>query len=69
MLVLAMEFSRCAQRGYRTISIKEQTDGVGGFTRASGLPTRWGWQASRRRVESPRAAQRTGTVDHSLKTE
>ena len=70
MLVLAMEFSRGAQRGHRASIIKEQTDDRVQWARARGRDcTRW---VSRRRVggsESPRAARRAGTEGHSLKTE
>ena len=70
MLVLAMEFSRGAQRGHRATIIKEQTDERVRCARASGR--RFTQRVSRRRVggsESPRAARRAGTGGHSLKTE
>jgi hypothetical protein len=70
MLVLAMEFSRDAQRAHRIPGIKEQTDARVRWARARGRPvTRW---VGRRRVgglESPRAARRAGSEGHSLKTE
>jgi hypothetical protein len=71
MLVLAMEFSRCAQRALRTVNTKEQT-GVGVQSgRASGRRphTRWGGGIASEGLESPRAARRAGTEGHSLKTE
>jgi hypothetical protein len=70
MLVLAMEFSRDAQRARRTSGINEQTDARVRWARARGRTSpRW---VRRRRVggsESPRAAQRAGTEGRSLKTE
>jgi hypothetical protein len=57
MLVLAMEFSRGAQRGLRATDIKEQTDERTGGARASGRLSATG--AGRHRFggsESPRAA-------------
>ena len=71
MLVLAMEFSRGAQRVHRTTAIKEQTDERVRSARASGRRFT-SKKMSRRRVggsESPRAARRAGTEGHSLKTE
>ena len=51
MLVLAMEFSRGAQRAHRASIIKEQTDERAQCARASGRQsTRMGGPASRRRV-------------------
>jgi len=51
MLVLAMEFSRGAQRGHRVTDIKEQTDERTQYARASGRHTaQWAPSASRRRV-------------------
>ena len=70
MLVLAMEFSRGAQRGLRATDIKEQPDERARGARASGRDGATG--AGRLRVggsESPRAARRAGTEGHSLKTE
>jgi len=70
MLVLAMEFSRGAQRALRATNIKEQTDERARCARASGRRCATG--AGRHRVggsESPRAARRAGTEGHSLKTE
>ena len=70
MLVLAMEFSRGAQRAHRATIIKEQTDERAQYARASGR--QFTLRVRRRRVggsESPRAARRAGTEGHSLKTE
>ena len=51
MLVLAMEFSRGAQRGLRATDIKEQTDERAQRARASGRHgAQRGGPASRRRV-------------------
>jgi hypothetical protein len=71
MLVLAMEFSRCAQRTYPAGAINQQTDDGEGCVRASGRchsPKRRG-PASRRRAVSPRGAHRARTEGRSLKTE
>ena len=70
MLVLAMEFSRGAQRKHRAAHIKEQTDVQARCPRASGRTHLT--EGARRRVggsESTRAAHRAGTGGHSLKTE
>jgi hypothetical protein len=70
MLVLAMEFSRCAQRARRATIIKEQTDERVQRTRARGRPKpqRGGGFASEGR-NRPGLLEEQGTEGHSLKTE
>jgi hypothetical protein len=70
MLVLAMEFSRGAQRATRGVR-GQKTDRQRGGSSAGERPTfaTRAKSASRRGTESPRAAQKTGTEGHSLKTE
>jgi hypothetical protein len=70
MLVLAMEFSRCAQRAMRTPHIKEQTDEwVRMGTGERPIGPSMARSASRRRAVSPRAVRWTGSEGRSLKTE
>jgi hypothetical protein len=70
MLVLAMEFSRDAQRAFRAVDAKEQT-GIGVRNgRARGRADHcWSAGVASEGLESPRAAHRAGTRGHSLKTE
>ena len=71
MLVLAMEFSRCAQRPHRATDIKVQTDEWVRYGRASGrssVEMRTIGVASEGGI-APGCSRRAGTEGHSLKTE
>jgi hypothetical protein len=69
MLVLAMEFSRGAQRAHGTAGIEIQTDTGARWARASGRHSRGEAGIASEGLESARAARRAGTEGHSLKTE
>ena len=70
MLVLAMEFSRCALRARRTSDIKEQTDERVDWARARGRPARMAPDsiASEGGIASG-LPERAGSGGRSLKTE
>ena len=69
MLVLAMEFSRGAQRALGATGVKEQTDAGVRSARASGRRRLEVVPAALGGKDSPRAAESAGSEGHSLKTE
>ncbi len=69
MLVLAMEFSRCAQRGLQDADDQLKTDRRVRNARASGRRRLEVVPASLGGKDSPRAVESTGSEGHSLKTE
>ncbi len=69
MLVLAMEFSKGAQRAFRTSVATLKTGHRVRDARASGRRRLEVVPASRWRVDSPRAACTAGSEGRSLKTE
>ena len=69
MLVLAMEFSRCAQRGLLDADDQLKTGRRVRSARASGRRRLEVVPASLGGKDSPRAAVSAGSEGHSLKTE